>query len=535
MRAVLLVGSSDSIPIWQREALRDAIQAGLTVVGVLHCLNDADRDVRLKTMGYYVLAAIARFRNAMTGGSALSEVVPGDVPRVHFTSEWKGHWQRIPREILEEVPQAEVAIKLGMGLLRDPQELPFRHGVISYHHGEPEIYRGRPAAFHEVVAGEAVIGIIVQRLSNRVDGGEILARGYSRVVPYSYSQTLEELYATGVPLLARALRTLEQGRAESVGLLGANRTLPSNWSVARVGIGVAGARVRRLVYGALREKRWRIARLKASRSHVGVTLVDELRRLDSEASTVIPVPRGSTFVADPAGTLEGRIYCESLRSVSGRGVIAVYGSGGWADVSVPVGSAHLSYPQVVSHAGANYLFPEMAQAGPPTLFRLDATGLSVEEATVLRGMEDERLLDGTLFSAGDIWYLFGLRVGAPPSRLDLWTAPDLFGPWLAHPESPVCLDPRRARMAGPLVARDGHIYRFGQDGSIGYGRGVAVNRIKRLSEQEFEEEPIGEVSLSVVAGPHTILLHGDDVWFDFYTERWTPLAGFRRLKARFAR
>ncbi len=535
MRAILIVGASESLPTWQGEALREAMQGGLQIAGILHCLNDAPRQVRLGTIGYYLLATTARLRNSMTQEVAISELVPRRVPRLRFESEWEGSWQRIPEGIIERLPQSDVAVKLGMGLLRDPQELPFRHGVVSYHHGEPETYRGRPAVFHEFCAGEPVVGVIVQRLSNTLDGGEVLARGYSRVVPYSYRRTLEELYATGVPLLAQSLRALKRGTGKGVNVLGPNRTLPSNPTVARAAVRLLSAGGRRLVYGAFREKRWRVAQLTPSVADRDASLLDQLRRLNARSWIVLPVPSGSTFVADPAGAPDGRIYCEALRSLSGRGVISSYAQEGWVDVPIPVGSAHLSYPQVVSHAGASYIFPEMAQAGSPTLFRLNSSGLSIDTAIALVGLEGERLLDGTLYSDGDSWYLFGSRAGEPPSRLDLWTAASIFGPWAQHPESPVCLDPRRARMAGPLVMRDGHLYRFGQDGAVGYGRGVAVNRITRLSDRDYEEKPLGEVALSGVVGPHTILFESHNVWFDFYTERWTPLAGLRRLKARLSR
>ena len=72
-----------------------------------------------------------------------------------------------------------------MGLLRiedEYQQLP----ILSYHHGDPSSYRGRPAGFYEIFNGEKTTGIIVQRLSNELDAGVILAFAESKIVNFSY-------------------------------------------------------------------------------------------------------------------------------------------------------------------------------------------------------------------------------------------------------------------------------------------------------------------------------------------------------------
>ena len=69
----------------------------------------------------------------------------------------------------------DVVIKLGMNLHRDPDDLPARYGVLSFHHGDPSEYRGRPAGFYEVLAGADHIAAIVQRIGNKLDAGKVLA------------------------------------------------------------------------------------------------------------------------------------------------------------------------------------------------------------------------------------------------------------------------------------------------------------------------------------------------------------------------
>lgn len=86
-------------------------------------------------------------------------------------------------------------------------------------------------------------------------------------------------------------------------------------------------------------------------------------------------------------------------------------------------------------------------------------------------------------------------------------------------------------MAGPIVRKDGRIYRLGQDGSVGYGQGIVVSRVEELTPTTYSEVVVGPFCLQDVTGPHTVLPTGNGYWLDYYTEKWTPLAGVRRLTA----
>ena len=49
-----------------------------------------------------------------------------------------------------------------------------KFGVISYHHGDNDFYRGVPAGFWEVYNKDPITGFIIQKLNNELDNGEIL-------------------------------------------------------------------------------------------------------------------------------------------------------------------------------------------------------------------------------------------------------------------------------------------------------------------------------------------------------------------------
>lgn len=354
----------------------------------------------------------------------------------------------------------------------------------------------------------------------------MLAKGYSRVNPTSYSRTLDDAYIASVPLLDKAIKSLRNGQSETLTTLGPNHKLPTNRDVFHAMARMGRARIARLIYGALREKRWKAAFIPE--------VLNPERMGDQSISdrAAIALPKGYSFAADPAGESGGGLFCELLNSRTGKGEIWRYKDSDWHPVDFPTTPGHMSYPHVVTDNGTDYLFPEMAQISAPCLFELSASGdAEVISTHPLKGLEQERLIDGTLFFHQGYWYLFAGRNQTANVHLHLWVAEHLLGPWKEHPDSPVCVDPRKARMAGPIVDTNGHLYRIGQDGSVGYGQGVQISRIDQLTPSSYEETLMKSYRLKGVHGPHTVLGSEGGYWIDYYRDKWSIFAGVRRFTA----
>ncbi len=530
MRAVLLLGPDENVRNWQLQALEQAIGAGLEVVQIAHCQDSTRRKLSSRNAIYYLFAFTSRRNMKALRTRSIRPLIADNVPSVRFYSEWNGMWQRIPDSVSAEFAAADVVIKFGMSLLKDPDSIPVEHGVLSYHHGEPEHFRGRPAGFHEMRAKAEILGVIVQRLSNTLDGGEVIARAYSRVLPYSYTRTLEGVYDAGVPLLATAIAHLRnQVPRTPPKHLGPNFRLPSNSETAKLWLSMGREMGKRLAYGLFREKQWRVGFLPGG--------------IDPETSNTLhladiqqfDLPGRYTFVADPVGEFQSSLYCEAMSRATGKGEIVRLRDSQWEAVDLGLEGSHVSYPQVVKDKNSTFLFPEISTSLSPRLFELSADGARVESVLILRGLEDQRVVDGTLARLGSTWFLFAGTVQSSANRLNLWSAPDLSGPYTQHPESPVHLDPRGARMAGPLVTFNGNLYRFGQDCSRNYGGSVRIYRITELTQNHFAESYCGSIQFSDAWGPHSVLWNLQGAWVDFYSEASTPSAGLMRIKNRLGR
>ena len=87
-------------------------------------------------------------------------------------------------------------------------------------------------------------------------------------------------------------------------------------------------------------------------------------------------------------------------------------------------------------------------------------------------------------------------------------------------------------MAGELLEADGALFRFGQSFTGAYGDGIFAFRVTELDELSYKEELLGEIRFEGVKGPHTLNFRDGTALFDWYRDRFSPLAWLRRLKNR---
>ena len=86
-----------------------------------------------------------------------------------------GSWNRLPRETVEEVAtRADVVVRYGFELIEGDILTAPRDGVLSFHPADIRQYRGLgpPQAY---IDGRTTIGVTLQRLSDSIDDGEIVA------------------------------------------------------------------------------------------------------------------------------------------------------------------------------------------------------------------------------------------------------------------------------------------------------------------------------------------------------------------------
>jgi methionyl-tRNA formyltransferase len=503
--AVIL--DNNAMARWHLEALSAA--GGHEVVLILNCTNTRTRKRPVKHGAYYALNLLS-IRNPRSARVPLPEAFAPGAPRITFASEYRGAWQILPAAVIEAIREQRVdaIVKLGMSLMVVPEHDALPVPILSFHHGDPDFYRGRPAGFYELLHGRETMGIIVQILSNQLDAGKVIAFAESKIFPWSYRQTMMEAYRVSPLLLRQALRNLENGTVIEKKSNGPNYRLPSNALVARFVLKMLWRTIARYLYGAFVEKKWQVA----------MVVNGEERR--------VPISKRYSFYADPFLVDGETLVVEAMSKTTGKGeLLLIRGS---KEVALTDGTSHYSYPDVV---GETLLLPEIAAWSTPRLFRLEHDALVPFAELEIEG--DPRVIDPTLYAdASGHHYLFGSDRQHGANVLWLWHSPSLTGPYRLHPASPIRISPRGSRMGGALMQRDGRLYRFGQNDSGSYGDGLFEFEVTAIDPSTYREELVREIRLEGRRGPHTLNARGERTCFDWYVERFSLLAGYRRLLGR---
>jgi len=207
----------------------------------------------------------------------------------------------------------------------------------------------------------------------------------------------------------------------------------------------------------------------------------------------LPDPR-NRFFADPmAIEHEGRVvlFVEDFDHSCQKGVISAveFGSKGPLGPLQPVLEEqwHLSYPFVMEIDGEVWMIPESSANREVAIYRADPFPSKwVKEATLLR---DVPANDATvLLHEGRYWLFTTIETSSHASSdLHIFSAPQIFGPWLPHPKNPVLRDPKCARSAGAIVKRRDSLWRPVQDCSHHYGAAVGLAEIIRLDCCQYQQ------------------------------------------------
>lgn len=406
----------------------------------------------------------------------------------------------------------------GANILRGEILSVARHGILSLHHGDNRANRGGPAAFWEVYLRWPATGYIVQRLTDALDGGEVLRRG-SRPTHSRYLSNLISIEQASTDDFIEVMALVLDGKPpepEQIIPYGGPIFRAPTASQVMIMLGrIVVAKVEWLFNRVLaREKHWRVGVLKA-----------DWRTLSTRLAVELP-PLEGHFLADPfVVERDGQsvVFVEQFGYREAKGAIAAYrlnDKGGAERLGAVLEEPfHLSFPFMVEDDGQLFMIPESEQAGEVRLYRCVDFPMKWKLDTVL--LTNFRALDSMVFKRdGQWWMLVGQsKLHALGVRPLLYRAPELRGPWSLCACSPISGEIDHARNGG-LLRHGQDLYRVVQLPEFNrYGVSIAIHRIDRVSDEEFVTSRTTELRPGhrrEIAGGHH--LHHSDEWtvFDYW-------------------
>lgn len=439
---------------------------------------------------------------------------------VHPIVSKSGFVYRFADEDLRRIRELDLdlLVRAGSGILKGDILSAAKRGILSIHHGDNRINRGGPPGFWEVMERQPCTGFVIQRLTEELDGGEVLLRG-SMPTEFLYSRNQAMLFERSAIPLQNTIRKVLRGDAVAEPPhIYAHRlyTYPLLGDTIRYVAKTVWFWCRALVRRRLRGgPRWSVAFLRG-----------EWDRAVLWRGKVIPNPPGH-FLADPFALTAadgGRyIFAEDYDYAARKGSIAAYRVGEGGDIErlgiALEESFHLSFPYIFRHGGTLYMCPETTACRQIRLYRCVSFPLQWElDRVLLEGIE---AADTVIFPFGDRWGMLtsvdSCGLGGP-CELHGFVADDPLGAWTRIGDGPLFIDASRGRNGG-LLRKGNMVFRVAQwPGFNVYGRGFSVYRIDRMDEHGYAETKVQDVEPNFrkgIDGTHHLHNDGDLVVFDF--------------------
>lgn len=531
---------------WQAEVVRSLL--AVAGVSVPVAFTDARRSIASRDISrsrstllwdLYNNRWVARRSRALENED-LRSVVPGCavVPcHVEKRGKWSEHFSEEDLATIGSY-DLDILIRFGFGIIRGGIIDAARYGVWSYHHDDDEVVRGGPPAFWEIVDEEPVTGTVLQRLTDRLDGGFVLHKGWFRTSSASYVKNTNTAHLGAVTWPARLCREILAGHEEAaVGVMSRSeapiRHKPTNVEAAR--------------FLSRQARRWTAAQLRALTTAdqwaVGLVRAPIHRFLEEDFMPPVEwldlTGNRHQYAADPFhAEIEGSgvILYEHFDQRRRVGEIRAHDLATRASTHCPLPvSGHASYPFLFTDDDRVYVIPQVA--GQPARLYERRAGTWVEVGVL---GPPEPVLDATVFEHEDRWWMMATLPGEwSLTHLHAWWADEMAGPWHPHLLNPIKTDVRSARPGGTPFVHAGQLFRPAQDGSREYGGALSITAVTQLDPAHFVEETVR--TLEPLAGwpydrgLHTLSAAGGITLLDAKRTTFNLSEGRAELRARLSK
>lgn len=401
-------------------------------------------------------------------------------------------------------------IRGGSGILRGEILNICKNGIVSFHHADNDTNRGGPAGFWEVFNKQKRTGFIIQKLTEELDGGDVIFKGY---IPTSFYYTLNlaMLYEKSNPFLHK---TIEKIVLESTDIkiypkkkyLYPLYTTPNVYNQMRYLFSTAILIFKKIIRKITKKNyRWGVA-------YQFVDNWKDVTKLSS--SKKIPNPP-NCFLADPfIWQKDGVHYCfvENYNYLKKKGCISVFKI--TRNDCIELGIAleedfHLSYPFLLSYQNELYMCPETHEARDIRLYKCLEFPLKWKLSKIL--ISEVSAADTNIFNKDGRWWLMtnicSSNLSEHSSELHIFSSNELLSSnWKPNKKNPVLFDPLIARNGG-LIVENQNVYRiYQQQGFDNYGEALRATKITLLNDHEYEEEKLFEIEprfFEGIKGTHT--------------------------------
>lgn len=521
------------IPRWEKECIDHLLATGmveLSLIIVDDPQNYPQRSMLKKVKSVGLNKALFQTYTRTLYKPASCKILPypewyDTTPKISCVVEKKGKFsQYFKASDLDTIKgyNLDFILRFGFNIIRGEILNVPRYGVWSFHHDDEMVYRGGPSGFWEIYKKDPETGAILQRITNKLDGGIVLKKGILRTKSYSYSKNIDQAYFESSKWPAWVCKDIMTGNA---GYLNDEPTTttapiykhPGNTAFLKWSGIILSNIVKKIWDRIFIWQQWNVIFLKTN-------INDFLKDPKANPGVVLPLKNKKSFNADCFGIKHEHgyaVFIEELDySTNGRGVIKGFmldDAGNILEEFYPEGfpDVHLSYPIINKINDKYYIIPESGANGNVELFEAINFPKKWTRTSIL--MKGAEYADTTLLEHDGKFWLFYTKHGNgfdADLHLHIAYADHLEGPYTEHIGNPVKISARSARPAGNIfLDEQGRLIRPAQNFTKTYGGSIVLNEVKVLTKNKYEEVELKEIKSPdpiYKEGMHNISILGND-------------------------
>lgn len=438
------------------------------------------------------------------------------IPLLKITPNKKGKYsQYFTNDDVETIKKygLDFIVRFGFGILKGEILNAAKYGVWGYHHGDENQFRGGPPGFWEIFYSKPTTAAILQRLTPTLDGGVVMKKGYFKTIHHSYAEQVDTLFShtsswikqVGLDILYNDKTFLPPSPNKSK-----IHKAPTNTIFLVFLLKLLYNKIAFKLNSLLRVEIWSIGQLQNT--------IDDLVTTKNLKAKWWNDDKNLSYRADPFTTkINGRraYFFERFNYNTHKGHIAMTWGDNDEEKAVIQNNRHYSYPFIFSHEGENYCLPECFESNGIEIYKIETDGTFTLQKTLLQGLP---VVDPTLlYHNNKFWLFFTLKTSLPNAELYIYHADSLLGDYIPHTLNPVKTDITSARPAGSIFSNGDDSIRPAQNCSETYGGSLVLNRIVTLTETEFKEEKLTEITpfdTQLNKGIHHVCVDGDTIIID---------------------
>jgi hypothetical protein len=184
-------------PAWQADAIKKLFSLDKVSIGLLIFDDNPPTSGKwnLKHLLWYAYSSLSKKLSRSSRKVDLTKQFEG-IPSIICQTDKRDHLsQQFRDQDIKRIREADLhfILKLGFGIIRGEILDAARYGVWSFHHDNEQTYRGGPPAFWEIYNDDKITGAILQRLTDKLDAGVILKKGFVKT-KYSYARNRDQIF-----------------------------------------------------------------------------------------------------------------------------------------------------------------------------------------------------------------------------------------------------------------------------------------------------------------------------------------------------